>query len=160
MQTGVDVLDRTVQQTNEWLGDLAERLDIEDRRQAYQALRAVLLTVRDRIGTDNAAHLAAQLPLLVRGIFYDGFHPAGTPTRERTREAFLDKIERAVSGDLSVDPGQAAKAVLEVLAERIEPSEVIKVSHMFPEELRYLWPEIPGVTNRKGTETSHATQHG
>ncbi|WP_236614259.1 DUF2267 domain-containing protein [Stutzerimonas azotifigens] len=135
----VEVLGRTVQQTEIWLNEISERLGTGSEEEAYQALRAVLISLRDRIGTDNAAHLSAQLPVLIRGIFYDGFHPAETPSRERTREAFMAKVHGAVT-NLEVDPEQAAKAVFEVLARHIEPRESEKLAGMFPAEMRDLWP--------------------
>lgn len=94
MPMNVEVLGRTVQQTEIWLNEISERLGTSEE-QAYKALRAVLMSLRDRIGTDNAAHLSAQLPVLIRGIFYDGFHPSETPSRDRTREAFMAKVHGA-----------------------------------------------------------------
>ncbi len=139
MPMNVEVLGRTVQQTEIWLNEISERLEASEE-QAYQALRAVLMSLRDRIGTDNAAHLSAQLPVLIRGIFYDGFHPSETPSRERTREAFMAKVHGAVT-NLDVDSEQAARAVFEVLVRHIEPQEVEKLAGMFPAEMRDLWPE-------------------
>lgn len=139
MPKSVDVLGRSVQQTNLWLDEVAELLETNDRETAFQALRAVLMCVRDRIGVENAAHLGAQLPVLIRGVFYDGFHPAAIPSKERSREAFLAKVHGAVT-NLSVDSEKAAKAVLEVLARHIDPGEITKVADMFPREMRDLWP--------------------
>ena len=65
--TQVAALDHTVQQTNVWLKALGEELHIEDRHVAYNALRAVLHVLRDRLTPEQAVHLGAQLPLLVRG---------------------------------------------------------------------------------------------
>ncbi|ACO80737.1 hypothetical protein AvCA_46310 [Azotobacter vinelandii CA] len=140
MPRQVDVLSKSVQQTSIWLDEVTELLETDDKETAYQALRAVLMCVRDRIGVDNAAHLAAQLPVLIRGVFYDGFHPAAEPSRERTREAFLTKIHGSVT-NLGVDSEKAARAVLEVMARHIDPHETEKVAGMFPAELRDLWPD-------------------
>jgi len=71
--TQVAALDHTIQQTNIWLKTLAEQMHIEDRHDAYRALRSVLHVLRDRLTTEQAVHLGAQLRLLVRGIFYDGW---------------------------------------------------------------------------------------
>lgn len=72
--TGLPAFDSTVQQSNLWLKDLMTRLGTEDREDAYHALRAVLHAVRDRIGPENVVHLGAQLPMLIRGVYYDGWH--------------------------------------------------------------------------------------
>ena len=73
MTTGLDTFDKTEQESNLWLKDVMERLNTYDRRHAYSTMRAVLHAVRDRIGPENAAHLGAQLPMLLRGLFYEGW---------------------------------------------------------------------------------------
>ena len=87
--TGLAVFDRTLQETNLWLKELMARLGTDDRTQAYGILKATLHALRDRIGPENATHLAAQLPILLRGVYYEGWRIASTPSRERHVEAFL-----------------------------------------------------------------------
>jgi len=77
----VDVIDRSVEKTHIWLGDLAEELGSEDRQYAYRVLRAFLHALRDHLPVDEAASLAAQLPIFIRGVFYEGWDPSGTPPR-------------------------------------------------------------------------------
>ena len=57
-----------------------EQLGTGDRKLAYNVLKATLHALRDRIGPENAIHLGAQLPILVRGIYYDGWQFAQTPS--------------------------------------------------------------------------------
>lgn len=142
MTTGLDVFDTTLQQTNLWLKDLMTRLGTEDRRLAYKVLSATLHAVRDRIGPENAAHLGAQLPMLVRGFYYEGWHPAGTPRRERHKEEFFDYVSGEVFGGLGVDPEKAVSAVFEVLCDKLDPGEIEKLVKLFPDELRGLWPAM------------------
>jgi uncharacterized protein (DUF2267 family) len=140
MTTGLDVFDTTLQHTNLWLKDLMEGLGI-DRHHAYKVLSATLHALRDRIGPENAIHLGAQLPMLVRGFYYEGWHPAGTPTRQRHKQDFLDYV----SGDafrglgVGVDPERAVRAVFNVMSNRLDPGEIEKLKKLFPEELRELW---------------------
>ena len=70
--SGVAALDHTVQETNAWLRAVAEQLHFEDRQHAYNALRAVLHALRDRLPPEVAVHFGAQLPTLVRGLYYEG----------------------------------------------------------------------------------------
>ena len=145
MTTGLDVFDTTLQQTNLWLKDLMNRLGTEDRRLAYRVLSATLHAIRDRIGPESAAHLGAQLPMLIRGIYYEGWHFAGTPRKERHKEEFLDYVNGEVFGGLGVDPEEAVQAVLEVMCDKLDPGEIDKLIKLFPEELRSLWPVVRSV---------------
>jgi uncharacterized protein (DUF2267 family) len=140
MSTGLDVFDATVQETNLWLKDIMERLDTNDRRIAYRALRGTLHAVRDRVGPQNATHLAAQLPMLIRGLYFEGWHMAGTPTRERHKQAFLDHANGEFRDGIGVDPERAVRAVLDVMWHRLDPGETAKLIEMLPRELRELWP--------------------
>jgi uncharacterized protein (DUF2267 family) len=95
--TGLDVFDSTVHQTNAWLKAIMGRLGTEDRHRAYLALRTTLQALRDRLQPEMAVHLGAQLPMLVRGVYYEDWHMAGTPTRERHKEEFLAHVATAFS---------------------------------------------------------------
>ena len=73
------ILDRSVEKTNVWLRDLCAELESDDRQYAYHVLRGFLHALRDRIPIDESAQLAAQLPMLIRGIYYEGWVPSHTP---------------------------------------------------------------------------------
>ncbi len=88
----VSVFEHTIELTHTWLHDVMERLGWHEKHRAYMALRAVLHAVRDRVGPEDAAHLAAQLPMLVRGFYYEGYHPAGKPVADRKRADFLARV--------------------------------------------------------------------
>ena len=141
MTTGLDTFDKTVQETNLWLKDVMERLNTYDRHHAYSTMRAVLHALRDRIGPQNAAHLGAQLPMLLRGLFYEGWDPTGKPTKERHESAFLAHIAR----ELPRAPGpgeieQGALAVLDVLSKHIDRGAAVKLAAILPQDLRRFWP--------------------
>jgi len=140
-QTGLAPFDSTIQTTNVWLNDVLERLGWQDRHRAYQALRAVLHALRDRLSVDQAAALGAQLPMLVRGFYYEGWHPAGKPTKERKKEDFLAHVASAFHNDLSIDSEEVARAVFQVLAKHVTPGEIKHVKFSLPGEIRTLWAE-------------------
>lgn len=139
--TGLDVFDHTIQTTNLWLKELMDELETDDRHRAYLALRSVLHALRDRLTVDEAAHLGAQLPMLVRGIYYEGYHPANKPLKERTREEFLAHIVEQFRKDPEVDPERIARAVFTLLDEKIAKGEIEDVRHSLPKPIRELWPE-------------------
>jgi hypothetical protein len=55
-------------------------------------LSKVLHKLRDRIPVELAAHLGSQLPLLVRGVYYDQFQPARQPTACRSYDEFCSEV--------------------------------------------------------------------
>lgn len=140
--TGLEVFDQTLQKTNIWLKDIMGQVG-PDRQRAYHALRAVLHTLRDRLTVEEAAHLSAQLPLLIRGIYFEGWHPAHKPTRERAQEEFLEQVEARLQGIEPINPETATRVVLEVLERHVDPAEAAHVKHMLPKAIRELWPSEP-----------------
>ncbi|MFO7478384.1 MAG: DUF2267 domain-containing protein [Methyloceanibacter sp.] len=140
MSTGLDTFDKTLQESNLWLKDVMERLDTNDRHHAYSTLRATLHALRDRIGPESAAHLGAQLPMLLRGLFYEGWDPTGKPTKERHQADFLAHVARELpkADEAELEPG--VRAALDVLSKRIDRGTAVKLAGMFPLELRKFWP--------------------
>jgi uncharacterized protein (DUF2267 family) len=142
--TGLDTFDTTVQKTNVWLKELMEEegWQWQDRHRAYLSLRAVLHTLRDRLSVNEAAHLGAQLPMLIRGLYYEGWDPAHVPANYRTREEFLASIHQSFQRvDENVDCEQILKAVLTTLARRVSEGELQDIKSSLPEDILYLWPE-------------------
>lgn len=140
MSTGFDTFDKTVQETNLWLKDIMDRLDTADRHRAYSSLRAVLHALRDRIGAESAAHLAAQLPMLLRGLYYEGWDPTDKPTKERHEEEFLAHVARELPRAEEGEVEQGVLAVLDVLSKHVDRGAAVKIAAMFPQDLRKFWP--------------------
>jgi len=134
--THVTVLDHTVQDTNAWLKSVEEELELDNRQQAYNALRAVLHTLRDRVPPEVAVKMGAQLPMLVRGLYYEGWHPATTPTKERHIEEFAQHVLSELPRQFPVDATEVARGVFEVLWEKLDPGEFEKVMNHLPASLR------------------------
>jgi uncharacterized protein (DUF2267 family) len=132
----VDLIDRSVEKTNVWLKELAVELGTDDRKFAYRVLRAYLHAVRDRLMVDEAAQLAAQLPELVRGIYYEGWVPSRTPTSERSVDDFLRRIadEALLPGE--TEASYACSAAARVLRRHVSEGEIDDVVAVFPAELR------------------------
>jgi uncharacterized protein (DUF2267 family) len=137
--TGLDVFDETLHKTNAWLKEIGETLG-SSRRDAYQALRAVLHCLRDRLATDEAAHLGDQLPMLIRGIYYEAWRPAGKPERVRSREEFLAWIESRLPPTALINREDAARAVFQTLEHHVSAGEIGNVVQSLPKDIRALWP--------------------
>lgn len=139
--TGLEVFDRTLQITNTWLDEIMKaEVMPRDRKLAWHVLGAVLRAVRDRVPLNLAAHLGAQLPLLVRGTYYDRWRPSETPQTWRTNEEFYAIVSAELSSVQPVNVADGARAVFQVLNHHVDPGQVEKVRHALPEEVRALWP--------------------
>ena len=132
----VDLIDRSVEKTNVWLKELAEDLGTDDRKFAYRVLRAYLHAVRDRLMVDEAAQFAAQLPELVRGIYYEGWVPSRTPTSERSVDEFLRRIadEALLPGE--TEASYACSAAARLLRRHVSEGEIADLVAVFPQELK------------------------
>ncbi|MFP4162888.1 MAG: DUF2267 domain-containing protein [Chitinispirillaceae bacterium] len=137
--TGLDTFDTAVQKADVWLKEVMQEMGIDSKKRAYMALRAVLHTLRDRLPVDEAADLGAQLPLLVRGIYYDEWDPSGTPVKDRHLDEFLNHIKENYRGDGEVKMDMMAKAVFRVMKRKVTEGEINDIEGMMPSEIRELW---------------------
>lgn len=138
---GLRVFDETVQLSHIWLNDLLDKTGWSDKQRAYRLLRATLHATRDRLPVNEAADLAAQLPLLLRGVFYEGWRPAQTPTHIRSKQEFLDRVGVAFDRDPLDDAEAAVSAVFELLEEKISPGEMSDVRQSMPKSIRALFAD-------------------
>jgi uncharacterized protein (DUF2267 family) len=135
------VLDHTIQITNVWLKKLADEHHLGKRHQAYSALRAVLHALRDRLTPEQAVHLGAQLPILVRGIYYEGWHIAAKPSALRHLDEFLARVAGELPAQFPRDALGVTKAVFDLLWKELDPGETSKIISSLPLPLQNLWPE-------------------
>jgi uncharacterized protein (DUF2267 family) len=141
---GLPVFDKTLQETHHWLRIVMEELETDNRRLAFQALRAGLHAVRDRIGAANAVHLGAQLPMLLRGAYYENWRPFDTPTRERKLGDFFSHVEAYLPANAQLQASCVAHATATAMAECLDGGEIEKVIAMLPTDIRVLWPDYSG----------------
>ena len=141
--TGLDVLDKSIQTTNIWLKEIMEDLG-DDRQKAWHVLGAVLHALRDRLPADLSAHLAAELPLVIRGLYYDQYKPSEQPDVTRSLDAFLERVQDGLKTIRPVDSRDAARSVFRVIAHRVDLGQSAKVRDALPKEIQALWPETVG----------------
>jgi uncharacterized protein (DUF2267 family) len=147
--TGLEVFDKTLQTTHIWLDEIMAELG-PDRQRAYHALPAL----RDRLPLNLAAHLGAQLPLLVRGIYYDNWHPQPDTSRERKQEAFLERVGAGLDGIRPIDVKEATQVVFGVIGRHVTEGQVEKVRQALPKDILALWPEAERAAERTPAEAS------
>ena len=140
--TGLDVFDTTLQKTQLWLKEIETELHWEQNPPwAYLALRSVLHALRDHLPIEEATDLGAQLPMLVRGLYYEGWTLTGKPIRDRYADEFFVAIAQAFREDARIDPDIVARAVFRVLSRHITAGERGDVVQELPAPLRALWPQ-------------------
>lgn len=147
--TSIPQLSSTTQLTQEWLNDLAERPPFEDPRQAYSLLRAVLHALRDRLTAEEVAHFGAQLPMLVRGFYFEGWRPILAPNDYQTADQFYGQVRASLGGGRAatgIEIPLATRTILDFLSERIDSGEIRHVVDQLPEEIAALFPETAGTT--------------
>lgn len=140
----ISVFDKTEQKTMRWVRDVAVGMGSTDMQRSYKILRAVLHATRDRLMPNEAVQLGAQLPMLVRGFYYEGWHPHDKPKRYRHKAPFLAEVEKEAPGLDDVQLERAVTAVFQTLEAEIPGGELNQVRRALPAELRELWP-IPGM---------------
>ena len=151
--TGLRAFDSTIQRANIWLDDIMDELDWNDRERAYRALAAVPHALRDRLPLTKSAQLAAQLPQMIRGLYFEGWAtlptlhfvsgriwwampgwvPSAPSSRERHWNQFLDHVSA------SLDPEAITRAVLKTLTKHVSPGEIVDVKHCLPGKIRKHW---------------------
>jgi uncharacterized protein (DUF2267 family) len=139
-ETGLEGLEHTVQLAHIWVNELDTRLDWNNKARSYRLLKAVLHGLRDWLPLDESAHFAAQLPTLLRGVYYEQWRPSTRPTG-RGKADFLAGVEASFKADPLPHSAQAVMAVFELLSKKISAGEIRDVRHALPEELRHLWRE-------------------
>lgn len=139
IMTNLAVFERTVEKTNDWLDEIMELMDWADRKLAYKAIRLVLQTVRDRLTVEEASDLAAQLPLLLRGTYYECWNPSTTPSSLRKVDDFVAIVNEHFSQEDYIAPEDITRAVLKVVSNHVSKGEIDDVISAMPAELRTLW---------------------
>lgn len=129
-----------VQQGNLWINDVQARLPRASKHDAYAALRATLHTLRDRLPQEGVLGLSAQLPMLIRGLFLEGWRPGDGPTSLRSEQDFFDAACHLLPTGYVPLVSHATRAVLAVLSDHIDPGETAKLIAYLPEPMRGVWP--------------------
>ncbi|MFX0579028.1 DUF2267 domain-containing protein [Nocardia nepalensis] len=137
-----DPFAHTEQTARIWLDTVMDCLGTSDRRYAHRVLRAWLHIVRDRLTVDAAAHLGAQLPEVLRGIYYEGWRPSDVPKRY-DKPQFVELFAGAarIAAD---DVPLAATCVSSALQDRFSPGTLEHALGQVPPAMReFLVPAEP-----------------
>lgn len=136
---GLKVIDSTVQSANIWINEVDYRTGWGNKQRAYRLLRQVMHVIRDHLSVDEAAQLGAQLPLLIRGVYFEGWNPSKTPTLLRDPGDFVDRVQEAFQTDPMDDAEAAIGAVVDVLDAHVSSGEMDHVKTTFTKRIRALF---------------------
>ena len=138
-QTSISSFSYAAQQAQQWVNELAEDLDWNEHR-AYHLLKAVLTALRDWLSPEEAADLSAQLPVLIRGIYFEGWDPSLSPATERKKRDFVIRVEQSFGFEANTGFDTAINAVFKLLDRHISHGEIVQVRNSMKKSLRELWP--------------------
>ena len=136
--TGLEIFDKTIHTTHIWLNEINAVIG-PDRQLAWKVLSTVLHKLRDRLPPELSAHLGSQLPLLIRGAYYDQYKPSSQPGDCRTLAEFAAEVHEWLADVRPVDPHLAIAAVLGVLDRHVDPGQIAKIKGALPKQLRHMW---------------------
>ncbi len=136
-QNTVRGVEKSLQKLNEWLNEIEKELGLRGRQEAYDVLRSVLHTLRDRLPPAEVSDFAAELPLVIKGIYYDGWNPAKNP-QKMDRFEFLRKVHSHFRYSIGVDPEKMVHAVFKTIHHHIPNGEMKDVKGALPKNLAQL----------------------
>jgi uncharacterized protein (DUF2267 family) len=123
------------QQAIVWVDQMMVELGTSDAQKALHALRAGLQALRDRLSVEEAAQLAAQMPLLIRGMFFEGWHPHGKPLKIRHEAEFLALVRTYYAPREDAPAADIVTALFRVLSRHISAGEITDVVLSLPKDL-------------------------
>lgn len=141
MSETLSVFDNTERETYEVIDAVLEELDLQERHQGYAALRAVLHALRDRLPPVSAVHLSAQMPMLLRGVYFEGWKLSDSPTREHSAQDFVARVEKKLSPRFPMNADKVTRGVLAVLWKRMDVGEIDNAIAALPDPIKRLWPD-------------------
>ncbi len=143
-------MDRAVNIAREWLLDFKSMTEIQNDDDVVGAIRAVLQALRDRLPVNEAADFGAQLPLIIRGIYFENWKPADKPLKLRTKKEFLEYVERLLTRNL--DAEKTTARVFYFLQKKISQGEIADIKRNMPKDILALWPETEQHQKAKSME--------
>lgn len=143
--SGIHVFDKSLQETHTWLNEISEVMKDPRHKIAYHALRGVLFSVRDRLPPAETFDLAAQLPVMIRGVFFEGYTLNGKPEKFGPDD-FLKRVSDELNLVGGADPMKATRAVFEVLSLHVSDGEMEDVRNAMPKEFNIFY-KMPTVSN-------------
>jgi uncharacterized protein (DUF2267 family) len=131
---------KTLTKSMEWVRGVMDELGTQDEHKGLKALRVGLHTIRDRLPPVEALQLAAQLPMLLRGLYLEGWRPVEHAPRLHSKDELLGKVKAGLA-DATLDPEQVMRAVITVVTWHVSAGELDDVARTAARPLAELWAD-------------------
>lgn len=139
VRSGFSNIDKSTQKTKEWLHEVQDELGWEDENMVYIAFRAVIQTLRDRLPVEEAIELGDELPMVMKGLYYEGYTPKHKPEKIKNRTEFFQKVQQK-SPKRPIQTEQATKAVFHLLENKLSGGgEIKQVKGNLPKDIQDFW---------------------
>jgi uncharacterized protein (DUF2267 family) len=133
-----NILNKNIHKAYIWLHDIDDKLHLDSLDSSLATLRVVLHEIRDHIPVNDSAHLSAQLPTFIRGLYYENWKPSIVPVKDRSAEHFVNDVANALSMHPEIEAKEAIEAVFETLSGYIDLNEIDKIILLLPKHIRSL----------------------
>lgn len=141
-------LEKYCNEAQSWLSNIADYMHTPGRTDwAFNVLKAVLHTLRDRTTVEEVFHLSAQLPVLIRGIYLEGYKPSGKPEKMNAEE-FVRQIRNRMGPAIDIPATDATRAVFTILYEKTSPGEMDDIKGSMPKDIQRLWDNLVQTENK------------
>lgn len=136
-----ELIETTIETSRRWLHELMEKMQLppEEAGRGLHALRAGLHAIRDRLPVADAVHLGAQLPVLVRGLYYDGFRLTNDPGKIRSKAEMIERVQHEIGSDRQLAPVAVLSAVIALLHQHVSGGEIDKMIATMPRAIAEMW---------------------
>lgn len=141
MTTGLSTLDRAVQSAKEWLKDAQQQMNLDSQEDAYMAMRAVLHTLRNQLSVEEACDLASQLPLIIQGVYYEGWQPGAQRDKIHSPDQFYSEVSENLSGREHLNPQSVTSGAFRTIADFISDGQLQHVKSNLSKNIASLFPE-------------------
>ncbi|MEH0936207.1 DUF2267 domain-containing protein [Micromonospora psammae] len=137
----VSAFESSLDKTNLILKDIEQAYGWpkEQRNQSYAALRTVLHLLRDRMPVQESVEFSQQLPVLLRGIYFDGWQPQDVPIK-LNRNDFLYEVRQGFPYDVEGGPERVTQVVLDTLRAHVTQGEWADVKSNMPGDMQRMIP--------------------
>lgn len=136
-----NTLKHSVEVTNEWVNELDDELGWEDKNQSFRLLRSTLHELRDILPIDEAAQLSAQMPLFIRGIFFEEWDPSKAELKPHDKNSFVDRVLAGIANEKIGKPERAISGVFKLLTAKVSAGELKDVRGNLKSDLQSMWSD-------------------